>query len=273
MTCQILQSLSVALLAGLDALTGFAFARLRSRAWVLGFVLPLIVILMIGLTRRSYPLQFVAPFRWLDAGRTEFAAVAFLAAMLMMTPIARLPRSRLRWLSAIFVASFVVQASVMPFLMPALQRDELSKLHTKFTADGVCLQSTDYTCGPAAAVTALRAMGITAAEGDLAVLAHTSRSTGTEPDVLADVLQARYAAQGLWFTYQPFKSAADLPTDRPTIALINYTFFVDHYVAVLKIGKDDVTIGDPLTGLTHQSFAAFEHDWRKVGIVVSKSAR
>jgi predicted double-glycine peptidase len=165
---------------------------------------------------------------------------------------------------------FVVQSSIMPFLMPALQRKELANLKTDLRADGVCRQSTDYTCGPAAAVTALHALGIAATEGNIAVLAFTSRSTGTEPDVLAEALQHRFASQGLVCKYRAFCSAAELPKDHPVIALINYKFLVDHYVTVLKVGKNNLTIGDPLSGITHETFAEFEQDWRKVGIVMER---
>jgi hypothetical protein len=51
--------------------------------------------------------------------------------------------------------------------------------------DGVCRQSSHYTCGPASAVTVLRKLGLPAEEGEIAILSHTSALTGTEPDVLA----------------------------------------------------------------------------------------
>jgi predicted double-glycine peptidase len=272
MTIEILQSVGVIALAYVGAIVGGWFASRKTAWWTTGFILPLIVILMIGATRRWYPLGLEIPFRWLVTGRTEFALIAPLASMLMITPILRMPNNRSRTMAGIFVALFAVQASVMPFLMPGLQRAELSKLHTDIRNDGVCRQSTDYTCGPAAAVTALRALGVNADEGEIAVLAHTSRSTGTEPDVLAQTLQSHFATQHLRCTYQAFHSAADLPTDRPTIALINYKFLVDHYVTVLKVGTNQLTIGDPLSGITHESFEAFERDWRKVGIVVEHDA-
>ena len=270
MPTALLQSLSIALLAITGARTGIWFARRPSRWWLAGFLLPLLIILMIGLPRRHYPLAFVPPFRWLVAGRTEFALVAPLAAMMMATPIARLPRRRSRWGAGVFVAIFIVQASIMPFLMPAIQRPEMAALHTNIRSDGVCRQSTDYTCGPAAAVTALRALAISAEESDLAVAAHTSRSTGTEPDVLAEALAERYASQGLSVEYRPFANCRELPRDRPIIALINYRFLIDHYVAILEVGDDWLVIGDPLSGRTRMTHAQFEANWRHVGIVLSR---
>jgi predicted double-glycine peptidase len=267
---EILQSAGVIVLAIAGALTGVWFSRRKSKTWILGFLLPLILILMVGLPRRHYPLSFVLPFSWLVAGRIEFALVAPLAAMLMATPIARLPNVRMRWITGTFVALFIVQASVLPFLMPAIQRPMLSQLVTRIKSDGVCRQSTDYTCGPAASVTAIHSFGLPAEESEIALLAHTSRATGTEPDVLAAALQSRYAGKGLTFDYRAFHSAAELPHDRPTIALINYKFLVDHYVTVLKATDTEVLIGDPLSGRYSQTFADFERDWRHVGIVVGQ---
>jgi len=269
-TIELLQSAGVILLAILGAVIGVWFARRKSRWWLLGFLLPLLLVLLIGLPRRNYPLSFVIPFKWLVAGRIEFALVAPLAAMMMATPIARLPKSRMRWACSVFVAVFVVQASVLPFLMPLIQRPLMASLVTQMGADGVCRQSTDYTCGPAAAVTAIHALGVDASESEIALLAHTSRSTGTEPDVLATALQDRYGKDGLTFEYRAFKSAADLPRDKPVIALINYQFVVDHYVTVLQASDTQLLIGDPLSGKLRETPADFESDWRRVGIVVSR---
>jgi predicted double-glycine peptidase len=267
---EILQSLAIVLLSLAGAWVGLWFARRRSAWWLVGFLLPLVVILMIGLPRRHYPLMFVPPFKWLVAGRIEFALIGPLAAMLMATPIARLQNVRLRWGAGCFVAVFIVQAAVMPFLMPLIQRPLMAGLVTHIDRNGVCRQSTNYTCGPAAAVTALRAVGIDATEADLAVAAHTNRATGTEPDVLAAVLADRYASQGLHVEYRPFAHCGDLPRGRPVIALINYQFVVDHYVTILDVTDSTVLVGDPVSGRTRVSHADFERDWRGVGIVLSR---
>jgi hypothetical protein len=55
--------------------------------------------------------------------------------------------------------------AIVPFLAPAFNRGYLAGLKTRIDADGVCRQSSEYTCGPAAAVTALRKLGLPAEEG------------------------------------------------------------------------------------------------------------
>ncbi|MFT3788513.1 MAG: cysteine peptidase family C39 domain-containing protein [Tepidisphaeraceae bacterium] len=267
----ILQSIGAALLAVAGASVGIWFGKRRSAWWVLGFVLPLLCIIAIGLPRRFYPLGFVMPFKWLVAGRIEFALVGFFGVMLMFTPIVRLPDRRRRVLVGAFVVIFALQAAVLLFLMPALQRSELAALTTTMSDGGVCRQSTDYTCGPAAAVTALRHLNLPAEEAELALLASTSRSTGTEPDVLAEALTSRYGSDGLHVEYRPFKDASELPADRPTVALINYRFLVDHYVTVLGVEAGKVIVADPLDGrISKLTPADFEREWRHVGLVLSR---
>src|SRR5205823_6495305 len=145
MVIEVAQSLAIVMLAVAGAAAGVWFARRRSPWWLAGFGLPLLIVLMIGLPRRHYPLALVPPFKWLVAGRIEFVLIAPLAAMMLGTPIARLPRGRVRFGAGVFVAVFIVQASVLPFLMPAIQRPAMAALRTTIPPDGVCRQSTDYT--------------------------------------------------------------------------------------------------------------------------------
>src|SRR6185295_14272763 len=122
---------------------------------------------------------------------------------------------------------------------------------TYLSPNGVCLQSTSYDCGPAAAVTALRNLGIAAEEREIALLANTCPAAGTSPDTLATVLRDRYAPDGLTCEYRPFSSVRDLPRDATTLAVIKLTFFIDHFVAVLAVTDDEVILGDPLHGYVH----------------------
>lgn len=203
-------------------------------------------------------------------GRLDHALLGFFASMTMATPIMRLPRVRTRAICFVFLGVFVIHSCVMPFLMAGLQKQEIAGLKTRLPADGVCRQSTEYTCGPAATVTALHAVGINAGESEIALLSHCNRITGSEPRVLEAILNQQYADKHATFTYQPFDHARDLPRDRPTIAVVNFKYMVDHYVAVLKVTDDGLLIGDPLVGEVKQTFEQFESTWRRVGIVVDK---
>ncbi len=103
------------------------------------------------------------------------------------------------------MAAIVFFMAVFPFLAPAFNRNQLATLQTRINGEGICLQNTDYTCGPAAAVTALRKLGLPAEEGRIAIASCTSSETGTPADILAETLQAEYGKDGLTAQYRTFK--------------------------------------------------------------------
>jgi len=55
-----------------------------------------------------------------------------------------------------------------------------------------CRQSTHYSCGPAAAVSALAHLNVPASKGELVIHAYTSPVTGIDGDLLADAINRRY---------------------------------------------------------------------------------
>ncbi|GAI31450.1 unnamed protein product, partial [marine sediment metagenome] len=138
----------------------------------------------------------------------------------------------------------VVWFSVLPFLVPALIRGYLANLATRVDSNGICFQSTDYTCGPAAAVTALRKLGLSAHEGELAILSHTSPVAGTLPWCLYTALQNRYSAEGLRCQYRRFDSVGQLKHAGVTLVVVRDTLLSDHCVAVLEVSDRRVTVAD-----------------------------
>jgi hypothetical protein len=202
-------------------------------------------------------------------GRNRFACFNFAAVMLLAVPQPRLARKRNRIVVGLFM--FVLTSvSIIPFLAPAFNRSYLAGLKTRVDPDGVCRQSNDYTCAPAAAVTALRKLGLPAEEGEIAILAHTSSLTATEPDVLARELQKHCGARGLIAYYRVFSSVEELKKAGLTIAVVRFNLMLDHCVAVLEVKDNQIVIGDPLSGLTSLSADEFANKWEFVGVVMKR---
>jgi predicted double-glycine peptidase len=162
----------------------------------------------------------------------------------------------------------VIWGSVLPFFMPVLLRENLASLQTKMDADNVCVQSTNYTCGPAAAVTALRRLGLTAQEGEIAILSHSSPIAGTLPWCLYKAIQNRYASEGLDCQFRRFDSVSQLREADVTLVVVKDAFLLDHCVAVIEVGDETVTIADPVRGQTKMSYKDFEDVWRFYGIAL-----
>ena len=266
-----LESAAVALLAGTGVWLGRWFSKLSKPYWTLGYFIPLSLILLYGAARQYPALAFVAPISWMMTGRTKFTIIGFIASMALTTPLSRLPKKRQCIMVSILMAVVAWQMSVWLFLAPAFNRSYLAQLQTRMDGDGVCRQSNDYNCGPAAAVTALRKLGLPAEEGEIAILAHASSTTGTEPDVLALELQKRYAKDGLVAEYRVFKNVAELRSGGLTLAVVKFNFIVDHFVTVLEVNDSVVVVGDPLDGLKKLSHDEFRARWRFAGIVLTRN--
>lgn len=266
-----LETVAVILLTLLGAGLGRICSRLPKPWWLLGYFIPFVIVVLVGLPRINRNLAFVPPISWLVSGRTLFAMSGFVTAMLLVTPLSRLPHKRSRRMVIAFIVVFAANASVWPFLAAALNRRYQESIVTQFDRDGICQQSTDYNCGPAAAVTALRKLGFPAEEGQIAILAHTSTAIGTPPDLLASALQKRYGASGLKCEYRQFNSIAELNNGGITLAVIKFSFLLDHYVAVLKVTDDAIIVGDPSRGLRAYSYPEFSKKWRFIGVVLQRN--
>lgn len=256
-------ALVVALTTVLGALAAYRLGQ--TRFWLAGYLLPLGLILTIGWVRQTNS-DFEPPWTLLMAGRREFVLLALSIAVLLITPLTRVPSARNRRAVVILTVLLAGYAGIYPFVSPALSRSEIEAMQTRFDRDGVCRQNTPYTCGPAAAVTALKGLGVEADERALSLECGTCPATGTPCDQLAEGLGRLHPEVRCEF--RRFTRAADLPVH--SLAVVRLGPFVDHYVAVLEVSPDRVVVGDPLDGKRSLSHPEMEACWRGVGLVLSR---
>ena len=258
------------LVALLGVLVGRVFSRLRKPYWVLGYLLPLLLIGMLALVRFDTSLYFVRPFLWVTTGRVRFITLSLAVSMGLTVPLSRLPRKWEKLTVCFVMAVFVAWFAVLPFLVPALIKDRLTNLKTRFDSNGICRQTTDFTCGPAAAVTALGRLGLSGDEGEIAVLSYSSPVVGTLPACLSSALQKRYGAEGLRCWYRRFDSIEQLRKAGITLVVVRDAFLLDHCIAVLDVSDDAITVADPVTGARLVPYRQFEKMWRFAGIVLQR---
>jgi hypothetical protein len=256
----------------MGVLVGDRFSRFRKPYWACGYFIPFILTALLFLATLNNALLFVAPFSWVTAGRIRFFVLAFTATMGLTTPLSRLPRKREKLIIGIVMVVIVVWFSVLPILMPALIRDDLSNLQTTVNPNGICYQSTDFTCGPAAAVTALGKLGLSADEGELAVLSYSNPLAGTLPSCLSSALDKLYGTEGLRCQYRYFDSITQLRDAGITLAVIRDGLMNSHCVAVLGVSDYVVTIADPVWGRMLMTYEDFEKVWRFSGIVLKRDS-
>lgn len=169
----------------------------------------------------------------------------------------------------VLLAVFLIHNAFLPFALPVFLRKKHASMQTKFYED-ICVQSTQYTCGPASAATALKQFGIEAVEGEIAILAYTTPVLGTADNLLCRAIEKKYKSEGISCIYRPFDSIAQLKGICPVIAVIKFSFFCDHYVTVLEVSDDYVLIGDSLKGKEKLTYEEFKKKWRFTGIVVTR---
>lgn len=135
----------------------------------------------------------------------------------------------------------IVAAAILvaiPFTKPLLLPLNENELHEVWR-DGICVQSTPSTCGPASVATILaRAFNDPVSERTVARAAHTT-ATGTEVWYLAQFLRAR----GYAVTFHTHAPAA-----LPYALAGTQLGAAGHFVAVLGCNGHDCQVADPLTG-------------------------
>lgn len=265
-----LDTIGIVFTALFGVMVGSVISRSKKIHWVWGYFIPLALLALLLTATYISAHWFIAPLAWLSGGRTRFVLLCLAITSGATSLILRLHSKLERAVVFVIMLVVLIWSSVLPFLVPALIRNELAGLTTKVDENDICLQSTDYTCGPAAAVTALRRLGLSAQEGEIAILSHTSPVAGTLPWCLYKALDKRYSREGLLCRLQYFDSIEQLPEGAVTLAIVRDAFLLDHCVAVLDVTDKTVTFADPVFGKERMSHKKFERIWRFYGIVLSR---
>lgn len=264
-----LETLGIIGLAFVGLLLGRISSRLRRPYWVLGYFISMALVSLLVLSRCIYGLNFIQPFDMLLAGRFRFVILALAVTIGLTTPLERLPSRMERVLVCVMMSLVLTWFCVMPFFAPAMVRGRLEAIKSNISSQGICFQSTDYTCGPAAATTALRKLGFDADEGRIAILAHSSPILGTLPRCLAGAINKEYADQGLNCRFRRFDSIDQLKQADITLAVVRDHFLSDHCIAVLEVRDNTVVLADPVCGLGILTYEQFAKVWRFSGIALS----
>jgi hypothetical protein len=231
------------------------------KAWLVA-----IVFLMLALPALCYDLYYLHPWNepiWLYRIRS-WPASELLAAPAGL--IAGWIQGRLqgRWRVSMYsVSALVLLAMAVPYVKQLFGPGDLEETWK----DGVCLQSSPSTCGPASAATLLASMGIPASEANVARDAFSTLS-GTENWYLKRAIERR----GVHCRYEWIDSPVqDLPY--PSIAGIKLGKDSGHFIAVLGKDADGYLIADPIYGrskITRQALAKGRRAFSGFFLVLSK---
>ena len=234
--------LAVSLLA---IVAGMTIGWRAGRGWVAVYGVGLIVTALIGVVTRwpqASEWQFLG---WAGDVRLKSWLAAMVIPALLLAPTYRLATVRRM---RILIGSCVLAGGigVAPLLSAVMVAERLRELPTRWGPDGVCRQQTDFTCGPAAAV--------------------TTPLTGTSPEAMARMLKRGFGDRGVQVGVRNFEGLEELDPHGVTLVVVRYGFMVDHWVCVLGVTDKGVEVGDPGCGREVWSRSDFEQRWRKVGV-------
>ena len=158
----------------------------------------------------------------------------------------------------------VIAVAVVPYVKPLMMPIPDSLFHEHWQ-DEVCLQSTPSTCGPASVSTIMKQLGGAPSEKATARAAH-SYAGGTEAWYLARYVRS----QGFRARFD-FRETFTPSVGVPAVVGVRLGS-AGHFIAVLEVSGDRVTVADPLRGKERLSLAEFYRRYEFTGfhMVITK---
>jgi predicted double-glycine peptidase len=251
---------------------GLCSARMNRFLWLSIYIISLLLVLLVNIPMGTFGNGPSHSLHFLAAGRREFVILSFAVVLMFSILMPKLKTLLAKAFLALLIAVSVIYFAIIPFLTPVLIRSDLAKLPTQFL-NGICLQSTNFTSGPACAVTALKQFDISAQEGSLAIDSCTTPFWGTDEDLLAGAVEKQYKLAGVSAKVRFFDSVSQLAETCPTIAVVRYSSLVDNYLTIIDVRGKFLIIGDSIHGQVRMSFEDFEKIWRFRGIVISRGGQ
>lgn len=236
--------------------------RVAKRASLPGRVVLLLLGVVLSLPALIYTIYYLNLYddaSWLLSLRSAPLAEYYAAGLglLIGCLTAWLPGSRLaRLLKHGSLIPFLVFWLIVPFLKPLLTPLSLFTMKNEWH-DGVCMQTTPSTCGPASAATLLHAQGLQVTEAQLAHLSWTSL-TGTENWYLARALRSL----GCRVRYVQTAENPD-PIPYPSIAGVRMggPHGPGHFIAIIGKENERYVVGDPAAGAGKMMMPPYDHPY------------
>lgn len=211
--------------------------------------------------------RLLANFPWDDFIYFErvpaYAAILLILALCWYLP-GRISRGTLVFLILLGGGYGLLEVSG-PLLLP-LYADTLSDSVERLgTGEIEVIQSTGWSCGPAALAWALQSKGVAANERELALLAGSTPFHGTGD---AGLLRACHklgqpAHMQRQLSYEQLQAVP-----KPCLVTWHLSGLLLHWIVVLDAGPEKVAVGDPMMGQVDYSRADFRRDWMRDALVI-----
>lgn len=143
-------------------------------------------------------------------------------------------------------------------------RNDHAELKGRVDKQGVCEQTSGYSCGPAAAASLLHLHGVEATEREMALLCATRAGLGgTSECGLMRGLRRKLPGRTVRITTCSYRG---LPC--PCLVSLRLNFLASHAVVVTRADAVQVWMIDPANGATTMTRGEFEKEWTGSAIAV-----
>jgi len=188
------------------------------------------------------------------------------ALFLIFGMLARLQSRRLRRLA---VTSFIALGPLFLWNNLSACLEPAYAMPAQFDRDGICRQATDYSCGPAAAVTILKLTGREISEGEMARLCLLRRGAGVTALELCRGLNVALESTDRQAAIRRVGPYGLDGIRTPFLAELKPLRSVEHCVVVLAVRQTEVVVGDPARGRITRTRDEFLREWTGLAITVS----
>lgn len=264
--------IGVALISLGGLLAGAGVSRLGKRTALVTCFCVVIVILGLG-AGWFFPMSIYNPVTFaLFAGRAKLILLAIFVPLGLASAMPYLPYKIERRGVVVITAVSIYIFAVFPFLGAAMAGDVLADVPVSFDCDDICRQSTSFTCGPAAAATALHKLGVDVSEGQMAVLSRSCPYIGTSDYDLMRAVRQAVSDQPINCRYGRWEELPKISGREIMLVILRQGMWMNHCVAVLNATDKAVVFADPSDGLIVLSRNHFKKLWTGRGILLQASA-
>lgn len=267
-----IEFIAVSLIALAGLLSGAAVSRAGKRiALVVCVCIAILILLLAGgwfIPISEYNSLIFA----LVGGRIKFVLLGFLVPMGLASAMPYLPYKIERYIVVVMTALSIYIFAVFPFLGAAMAGEVLSNIPVNFDYEEICRQSTPFTCGPAAAATALHQFGLDISEGQLAILSRSCPFIGTSDYDLMQAVGQTISNKPIHCVYGRWTELPQLSDKDVLLVILQQGMWTNHCVAVLKATDKAVVFADPAEGIITLSLNHFQTLWTGRGILLQDSA-
>lgn len=213
-----------------------------------------LVIFLINVLLRIYPVYEYKIFPWVDYFYYRDVWGYFGFSIVVGILIHSVREERRTFILSLFCVAILAFVSIS---FKKYKQVNFEVIERGFSKEGICMQSTGYTCGPTTIATLLYFHGIKASESEMAKLCFSHNYTGSHALTIIRGMRLKFPdpEYSIHYDYLSWENLID--KCKKAILEVYYNEKLDHVAVLLEIDDNGVVLGDPLFGIIKKTKSEF----------------